>query len=123
MYKNLKPLKHEAVKLLIVHCSGSRCNQPFTVEGLIATGKARFGQPSYHYYVQRNGDIIPILPETVQGVHAKHYNHCSIGICYEGAWKVYFKSRQSSLLISISLMLSSLPSTISNRLNREKVSS
>lgn len=84
MNKTLKPLKHEAVKLLIIHCSGSRSNRPFTVEGLIATGNARFGQPSYHYYVRRNGDIIPILPESVQGVHARHYNHCSIAICYEG---------------------------------------
>ena len=84
MTKSLKPLKHDAVKLLIVHCSGSRCNQPFTVEGLIATGNARFGQPSYHYYVRRNGDVIPLLPESVQGVHAKGYNHCSLGIVYEG---------------------------------------
>ena len=84
MNKNLKSLKHDAVKLLIIHCSGSRSNQPFTVEGLIATGNARFGQPSYHYYVRRNGDVIAILPESVQGVHARHYNHCSLGICYEG---------------------------------------
>jgi len=24
------------------------------------------------------------LPESVQGVHARHYNHCSLGIVYEG---------------------------------------
>lgn len=84
MTKSLKPLKHDDVKLLIVHCSGSRCNQPFTVAGLIATGNARFGQPSYHYYVRRNGDVIPLLPESVQGVHARHYNYCSLGIVYEG---------------------------------------
>ena len=86
MTKSLKPLKHENVKLLIVHCSGSRCNQPFTLEGLIATGNARFGQPSYHYYVRRNGEVYPILPENVRGAHAKHYNHCSLGICYEGGY-------------------------------------
>ena len=43
-----------------------------------------YGQCSYHYYVRRNGDIIPLLPETVRGVHARGYNHCSIGIVYEG---------------------------------------
>ena len=31
-----------------------------------------------------NGDVIPLLPESVQGVHARHYNHCSLGIVYEG---------------------------------------
>ena len=28
--------------------------------------------------------VVPILPESVQGIHAKNYNHCSLGICYEG---------------------------------------
>jgi N-acetyl-anhydromuramyl-L-alanine amidase AmpD len=72
------------VKWLVVHCSGSRCNHPFTVEGLINTGMQRFGQPSYHYYVRRNGTVVPILPESVRGVHASGYNSCSIAVCYEG---------------------------------------
>ena len=84
MNKKLKPLKREAVKLLVVHCSATRSDRPFSVESLIATGNARFGQPSYHYYVRRNGEVIPILSESVQGAHARHYNHCSLGICYEG---------------------------------------
>lgn len=80
----MKPLKAQDVKWLVVHCSASRCNRPFTVERLIETGRQRFGQPSYHYYVRRNGCVIPILPESVQGVHAIGYNHCSIAVCYEG---------------------------------------
>ena len=78
----MKPLK--SVKLIIVHCVANRCNRPFSVENLINCGKAQYGQCSYHYYVRYNGDIIPLLPETVQGVHARHYNHCSLGIVYEG---------------------------------------
>jgi N-acetyl-anhydromuramyl-L-alanine amidase AmpD len=80
----MKELKLDAVKLLIIHCSATRCDRPFSVESLIATGKARFGQPSYHYYIRRNGTIVPILPENVRGAHARHYNSCSLGICYEG---------------------------------------
>jgi N-acetyl-anhydromuramyl-L-alanine amidase AmpD len=34
--------------------------------------------------VRRNGYVVPILPESVQGVHAVGYNHCSIAVCYEG---------------------------------------
>ncbi len=78
----MKPLK--TVKLIIIHCVGNRCNRSFSVDNLIATGVARFGQCSYHYYVQRDGKVIPLLPETVQGVHARHYNYCSLGIVYEG---------------------------------------
>jgi N-acetyl-anhydromuramyl-L-alanine amidase AmpD len=84
MKKELKPLSHEDVRFLVVHCSGNRCNQPLSVDGLTNTGYERFGQPSYHYYVRRNGSIIPILSESVRGVHAVGYNHCSIAICYEG---------------------------------------
>ena len=78
----MKPLK--SVKLLIIHCVANRCDKPFETENLIACGKAKYGQCSYHYYIRRNGDIIPLLPESVQGVHARHYNHCSLGIVYEG---------------------------------------
>ena len=84
MTNEIKPLNHEDVRFLVVHCSATRCNQNFTSEKLIKTGRERFGQPSYHYYVRRNGHIIPVLPESVRGVHAVGYNHCSIAVCYEG---------------------------------------
>ena len=82
MKKELKPLK--SVDLLIIHCVGNRCDRPFSTESLINTGLARFGQVSYHWYIKRDGSIESLLPENVQGVHAKHYNHCSLGIVYEG---------------------------------------
>ena len=80
----LTPLNHDDVKLLIVHCSSTRCDRNFSVENLRATGEAKFGQPSYHWYIRRNGNLVPILPETVRGAHARGYNRCSLGICYEG---------------------------------------
>ena len=78
----MKPLK--SVKLIVIHCTATKCDRPFSVENLIACGKAKYGQCSYHYYVRRNGDVIPLLPESVQGVHARHYNYCSLGFAYEG---------------------------------------
>ena len=84
MAKTLIPLKHDDVKLIVVHCSATRCDRNFSVENLRATGIAKFGQPSYHWYIRRNGNLVPILPETVRGAHARGYNRCSLGICYEG---------------------------------------
>ena len=78
----MKPLK--VVKYLVVHCVANPCNKPFSVESLINCGKAKYGQCSYHWYVRRNGDIIPLLSESVQGIHVKGYNWCSLGIVYEG---------------------------------------
>ena len=86
MTKELKPLNHEDVRFLVVHCSATRCDRNFSVERLIETGMEKWGQPSYHYYVRRNGTIIPILSESVRGAHAVGYNYCSIGICYEGGY-------------------------------------
>ena len=84
MQKELTPLKREDVKLIVVHCSATRSDRNFSVENLISTGVAKYGQASYHWYVRRNGNIVPILPESVRGAHARGYNRCSIGICYEG---------------------------------------
>ena len=84
MQKELTPLNHDAVKYLVVHCSATRCDRDFPTERLIDTGVEKFGQASYHYYVRRNGSVVPILPESVRGVHAVGYNHCSIAVCYEG---------------------------------------
>lgn len=79
-----RKLNREDVKLLIIHCSATRCDRAFSPESLIATGNARFGQPSYHYYIRMDGEIVSILPENIRGAHARKYNRCSIGICYEG---------------------------------------
>ncbi len=78
----MKQLK--SVKYLVVHCVANKCTRPFSVESLINTGLQRFGQVSYHYYVRYDGSVIPLLPESVQGVHVKGYNYCSLGIVYEG---------------------------------------
>ena len=78
----MKPLK--VVKYLVVHCVACRCNRPFSVESLINCGKQKYGQVSYHYYVRYDGSVIPLLPESVQGIHVKGYNWCSLGIVYEG---------------------------------------
>lgn len=80
----MKPLKPSDIKLLVVHCTATRCNKPFSVESLITCGKAKYGQCSYHYYVRLDGTVVPLLPESVQGVHARGYNSCSLGIVYEG---------------------------------------
>ena len=84
----MKYLNRNNIKLLIIHCSATKVSRPFSVESLIATGKARFGQPSYHYYIRMDGEVIPILPENVRGAHARHYNSSSLGICYEGGLDV-----------------------------------
>lgn len=43
-----------------------------------------FGSAGYHYYIRRTGRIIGMRSIATPGAHARGYNRCSIGICYEG---------------------------------------
>lgn len=82
----MKELKLSNVKYLVIHCSATKANHPYSVESLVATGKEKFGQCSYHYYITRKGFVYKLLPLSAQGVHVSGYNSCSVGICYEGGY-------------------------------------
>ena len=73
------------IKLLVIHCSATRCNVPFTVEQLRQCHLQRgFKDIGYHFYIRKNGDIKTTRPIERIGAHVKGFNRTSIGICYEG---------------------------------------
>ena len=72
------------INLIVIHCSATRENRPFPVTSLIACHQARFGFTGYHYYVARDGQVYQTRHENLPGIHARHYNQHSIGVCYEG---------------------------------------
>lgn len=73
------------IRYIVIHCSATRSNRPYTVEQLTRDHKARgFSSAGYHYYIRRDGTLHSLRPETQAGAHVKGYNNCSIGICYEG---------------------------------------
>ena len=73
------------VDLIVIHCSATRCNRPFSPEQLEASHLQRgFRTCGYHFYITRDGEIHPMRPVCEVGAHALHYNAHSIGICYEG---------------------------------------
>ena len=73
------------VRLLVVHCSATRCDRNFSIEALqhchIARGFASIG---YHFYITRDGEVHICRPVYQIGAHASGWNDKSIGICYEG---------------------------------------
>ena len=75
-----------SVNLIVIHCSATRCDRRFPVEKLKACHNARFGNKGigYHYYIERDGHLYQTRDESLVGMHARHYNAHSIGICYEG---------------------------------------
>ena len=72
--------------LIIIHCSATRSNQRFTVAMLKKCHDARFHGKgiAYHYYIEKDGQVYQTRDEEEIGMHARHYNAHSIGICYEG---------------------------------------
>lgn len=73
------------IKMLVIHCSATRCNAPFTVEQLDACHRGRgFDGTGYHFYITRDGGVHATRPIEKIGAHAKGFNLHSIGICYEG---------------------------------------
>ena len=73
------------ITLIIIHCSATCEDRPFTEQALEAAHRQRgFDGTGYHFYIRRDGTLHhPRLLGEV-GAHAKGFNRCSIGICYEG---------------------------------------
>ena len=75
----------DAVRFLVIHCSATRCTQDYKVEQLLRDHKARgFRTIGYHFYIRRNGEVTQHRQLLEVGAHARGFNRCSIGICYEG---------------------------------------
>lgn len=73
------------INYIVVHCSATREDHPFTVADLRAAHLRRgFRDIGYHYYIRRDGVVVKTRPIEQPGAHVKGYNKFSIGICYEG---------------------------------------
>ena len=73
------------IKLLVIHCSATRCNVSLTVEQLRKCHMERgFRDIGYHFYITRDGILHHCRPISEPGAHARGFNRHSLGICYEG---------------------------------------
>ena len=83
-YQDYRP-----VRLIVVHCSATRCNRAFPVEAVVAAHIERgFATIGYHYYITRDGVVHRGRPVYQEGAHATGWNKYSIGVCYEGGLDV-----------------------------------
>jgi N-acetylmuramoyl-L-alanine amidase len=76
---------YREVRLLVVHCSATRCDKNFSVEALRRCHLARgFASIGYHFYITRDGEIHRGRSLEEVGAHCRNHNAHSIGACYEG---------------------------------------
>ena len=72
--------------MIVVHCSATRCNHPYTVHQLyhdhVEVNHWRY--IGYHFFISRDGKVHATRPLERMGAHARGWNAHSIGICYEG---------------------------------------
>ncbi len=74
-----------SVRFLVLHCSATRQDRSYTVEQMTRDHRERgFLGIGYHFYVRRDGTLTQHRMLLEVGAHARPYNRCSIGICYEG---------------------------------------
>ena len=79
-YQNYRP-----IRLIVIHCSATRCDRPFPVEAVVASHIERgFATIGYHYYITRDGVVHQGRPVYQEGAHATGWNKYSLGVCYEG---------------------------------------
>lgn len=75
----------DAVRFIVIHCSATRADRDYTVEQMLKDHKARgFRTIGYHAYIRKDGTVTYHRHWLEVGAHAKPFNRCSIGVCYEG---------------------------------------
>ncbi len=83
----------DSVRFIVIHCSATRCDRDYTVEQLLRDHKIRgFRTVGYHFYIRKDGTLTQHRRLLEVGAHARGYNRCSVGICYEGGLDEYGKS-------------------------------
>ncbi|PTR07855.1 MULTISPECIES: N-acetylmuramoyl-L-alanine amidase [Novosphingobium] len=72
------------IRFLTVHCTATPEGRDNTAAEVTRWDIARFGQPSYHWVIELDGDAVATLPDTQLGAHTALHNTGNIGISYVG---------------------------------------
>lgn len=73
------------IEYIVVHCSATRVNIPFTEADLLRCHRARgFKCIGYHFYITKDGVLHHTRPMAQVGAHALGFNLHSLAVCYEG---------------------------------------
>lgn len=70
-------------KFITIHCSANIIGTG-TVKQINETDIQRFGQKSYHFIIDYDGNVINNLPLSTKGAHVGGHNSNNVGICYLG---------------------------------------
>lgn len=72
------------VKFLTIHCAATPEGRDNSAAEVNQWDIEKFGQISYHWVIELDGDAVRGLPDNVRGAHVGKANTGNIGICYVG---------------------------------------
>ena len=107
------------IKYIVVHCTATP--QTTTVNSILDYWKREKGwqYPGYHYLVKPDGQIIPLLSETVTSNGVKGFNYCSVHISYIGGINAKDEAvdnrtphQKNALRVALKILKSKYPSAI-----------
>jgi N-acetylmuramoyl-L-alanine amidase len=77
-------LKMMPIKYLTIHCTATPQGRANTAKEVREWDIVRFGQASYHWVIELNGNAVEQLKDTEKGAHVAGHNTGNIGISYVG---------------------------------------
>lgn len=72
------------IKFITIHCAATPEGRDVKAATVSQWDIARFGQVSYHYVIELDGNVVQTLSENQRGAHTGGHNTGNIGICYVG---------------------------------------
>ncbi len=72
------------IQYLTIHCAATPEGRDVKAETVEQWDIAKFGQKSYHWVVELDGNMHRSLADNVRGAHVGGHNTGNIGICYVG---------------------------------------
>lgn len=72
------------IKYLTIHCAATPEGRHVSADQITTWDKAKFGQTSYHWVVELDGNMVRTLRDNQKGAHVGKANTGNIGICYVG---------------------------------------
>lgn len=72
------------IKFLTIHCAATPEGRSVRADTVKQWDIAKFGQPSYHWIIELDGNKVRHLRDNERGAHVAKANTGNIGICYVG---------------------------------------
>ncbi len=72
------------IKYCTIHCAATPEGRDVKAAIISKWDIARFGQVSYHYVIELDGNVVQTLPLVSKGAHVGGNNTGNVGVCYVG---------------------------------------